>query len=250
MLSSKRLWWTVLTLLLLTPWICFADAAHPIPQESDTLVARLAGVAERVEQATTHVYTVHPGDTLWEVAKKLGVSVGELMHQNHVTAPERLQIGQSLHYTTSGGGASKPGAANNELRDIAVARQQVMASRSERPKVMPVGTKILFCTVTAYTAGYESTGKTPADPLFGITSTGTRALQGVTVAVDPRIIPYGTKLYIPGVGFRVAEDTGGAIVGAHIDVYCSSVAFARQFGVQTDVPVYILPDWYTPPSAA
>ncbi len=52
----------------------------------------------------------------------------------------------------------------------------------------------------------------------GITATGTVATQGRTIAVDPEIIPYGTKVMIDGHEY-VAEDTGGAIRGNKIDIY-------------------------------
>lgn len=99
---------------------------------------------------------------------------------------------------------------------------------------------VLYCTLTAYTAGPESTGKAPGDAGYGITSTGQRAVQGLTVAVDPHVIPYGTELFIPGVGLRVAEDTGGAIVGHHIDVFYNDVQVAREFGVKRNIPVFVV----------
>lgn len=51
------------------------------------------------------------------------------------------------------------------------------------------------------------------------TKTGTCAKIGRSVAVDPKVIPLGSELFIEGVGLRTAEDTGGSIDGKHIDVY-------------------------------
>jgi 3D (Asp-Asp-Asp) domain-containing protein/LysM repeat protein len=51
----------------------------------------------------------------------------------------------------------------------------------------------------------------------GTTATGTTVRKG-TVAVDPSVIPLGTRMYIPGYGYGVAEDTGGAIIGNIIDL--------------------------------
>lgn len=74
----------------------------------------------------------------------------------------------------------------------------------------------------------------------GITATGTKAKQGRTIAVDPSVIPYGTKVVINGHTY-VAEDCGGAIDGNRIDIYMSSHKEALQFGVQY-ATVYIVKD--------
>ena len=52
---------------------------------------------------------------------------------------------------------------------------------------------------------------------YGTTATGTIVQKG-TVAVDPSVFPLGTRMYIPGYGYGVAEDTGGAIIGHIIDL--------------------------------
>lgn len=63
----------------------------------------------------------------------------------------------------------------------------------------------------------------------GFTASGIRAGHGV-IAVDPRVIPLGTRLFIPGYGRAVAGDTGGAIVGHRVDLGFDGLADAREFG--------------------
>lgn len=93
---------------------------------------------------------------------------------------------------------------------------------------------------TAYTAGPESTGKRPGDKGYGITASGMKAQRGV-VAVDTRVIPIGTKLYIEGYGYAIAGDTGSAIKGNKIDVFLDSYTDAINYGVR-NVDVYVLGD--------
>jgi uncharacterized protein YabE (DUF348 family) len=62
-----------------------------------------------------------------------------------------------------------------------------------------------------------ATWYTAASAGGGSTATGTTVRKG-TVAVDPRLIPLGTSMYIPGYGYGVAEDTGGAVIGNIIDL--------------------------------
>jgi uncharacterized protein YabE (DUF348 family) len=99
---------------------------------------------------------------------------------------------------------------------------------------------------TAYTASFKDTGKHPDDPGFGITRTGIKAKKGV-VAVDPKVIPLGTRLYIeiegstPDYGYAIAADTGGAIKGNKIDLYYDSQEYVDSFGVKK-AKVYILLD--------
>ena len=72
----------------------------------------------------------------------------------------------------------------------------------------------------------------------GITSTGVTATTNRTIAVDPTVIPYGSKVVINGQVY-VAEDCGGAIKNNRIDIYMGSHAEALNSGV-FDVEVYLL----------
>ena len=60
----------------------------------------------------------------------------------------------------------------------------------------------------------------------GITSSGAKVQPGVTVAADTSILPYGTVIYIEGVGLRVVQDTGSAVVGNKLDVAVNTHAEA------------------------
>lgn len=63
----------------------------------------------------------------------------------------------------------------------------------------------------------------------GITASGAPVESGLTVAVDPEVIPIGTVLYIEGVGVRVAQDTGSAVNGQKIDVAVDTHAEAENW---------------------
>lgn len=63
----------------------------------------------------------------------------------------------------------------------------------------------------------------------GITATGTEARPG-TVAADPRVLPFGTILHVPGYGYGRVEDTGGDIKGTRIDLFYTSHTEALEWG--------------------
>lgn len=91
-----------------------------------------------------------------------------------------------------------------------------------------------YAVITAYTAGVESTGKSPGHPDYGKTASGTKVAEGRTIAMD-KSIPFGTKVKIEGFGDQIfiVEDRGGAIVGNKIDLYMEHLSDAQNFGVQT-----------------
>jgi uncharacterized protein YabE (DUF348 family)/3D (Asp-Asp-Asp) domain-containing protein len=75
------------------------------------------------------------------------------------------------------------------------------------------------------------------------TATGVDAVRDPnswsTIAVDPSVIPLGTKVYVEGYGYAIAQDTGSAIIGKHIDCFFYTVADMNAWGTRT-VNVYIL----------
>jgi len=93
-------------------------------------------------------------------------------------------------------------------------------------------------TATAYSLDYNSTGKLPGDPGYGITKSGMQAAYGI-VAVDPTIIPLGSKLFIEGYGIAIAGDIGSAIKGYRVDLFYEDVNDALRFGRQ-QLNVYVL----------
>jgi 3D (Asp-Asp-Asp) domain-containing protein len=94
-------------------------------------------------------------------------------------------------------------------------------------------------SVTAYTSGKESTGKTKENADYGITATGATVKEGLTVASDWNYIPPGSRIYIEGVGERVVQDAGGDIKGQKLDLYIADLKQAIQFGVQK-LKVYLV----------
>lgn len=104
--------------------------------------------------------------------------------------------------------------------------------------------EVMQLEATAYCPCYSCCGKYPGNKWYNITATGTKGRVGV-IAVDPRVIPLGTKVYIEGLngaknyGYAVAEDTGGAIKGQIIDLYLNTHKETINWGRQ-QVKVYIL----------
>jgi uncharacterized protein YabE (DUF348 family)/3D (Asp-Asp-Asp) domain-containing protein len=101
----------------------------------------------------------------------------------------------------------------------------------------PVNTVIYYAAASLHTTGVQpenmnvmriermyatwynaaSSGKPATHPAYGITASGMALTKGI-VAVDPAVIPLGTRLYVPGYGFAIAADTGGGIKGNMIDL--------------------------------
>lgn len=121
-------------------------------------------------------------------------------------------------------------AVGTKRKVARLVRSPIRVTRGEART--PAG-RVLYMQATAY-APYYGRG------VDGVTANGMQAQKGV-VAVDPRVIPLGTKLYIEGYGYAVAADTGGAIKGNRIDLCYNTPAECFRFGRQT-VKVTILDD--------
>ena len=98
--------------------------------------------------------------------------------------------------------------------------------KSDEYKLVYIGNYKL----THYCPGYHGA---PCGTGDGITATGTKVTAGRTIAVDPKKIPYGSKVYIEGYGWRVAEDCGGSVKGNHIDIAMNSHTEAINMGTKT-----------------
>lgn len=104
------------------------------------------------------------------------------------------------------------------------ARAAVQKSQTLQPKTPPVA--------PAPSGGRQLTVSATCYVLKGITATGVPVGRGV-VAVDPNVIPLGSKLYIPGYGKGVAADVGGGIKGAIIDLWYPSYSECAKWGRRT-----------------
>lgn len=112
---------------------------------------------------------------------------------------------------------------------VVIGRRSYVASRG-----FFSGRKVLTMIATGYDASPASNGGSRS----GRSATGLRIGHGI-VAVDPRYIPLGTRLYIEGYGYAVAADTGRAIKGNRIDLGHDSRAAAERVG-RRKVIVHIL----------
>ncbi|MEH6943982.1 ubiquitin-like domain-containing protein [Bacillus sp. JJ722] len=141
----------------------------------------------------------------------------------------------------------KEGLVSNQYEIIKENGKEVKRSlmssevlRESQNKVVAVGTKDINNTVSrgAPSGGRELTVTATAYTAYcngcsGLTATGFDLRSNPNakiIAVDPRVIPLGTKVYVEGYGYAIAADTGGAIKGNKIDVFFSSKSSAYQWG--------------------
>ncbi|MFB9973120.1 3D domain-containing protein [Allobacillus sp. GCM10007489] len=95
---------------------------------------------------------------------------------------------------------------------------------------------------TGYTAGAESTGKSPGHPNYGITFSGLEVQRDElsTIAADPKFLPLGSVLYIPNYGYGIVADTGSAIKGNKIDLYYETVDEVFSQWGKKEIDVFVI----------
>ncbi|MDX1663063.1 MAG: ubiquitin-like domain-containing protein [Candidatus Promineifilaceae bacterium] len=177
-----------------------------------------AGDTIQVVRVTEDYLTVDeaiPYETLWQATEQLEIDERGL-----------LQAGQ-------------PGIYRQRIRiryengaPVAETPAGAWVAREPSDEIIGYGTKIIVrvletpdgvfeywrrvrMRVTSYTAA--SAGKPPDHPAYGITASGVRAGTGV-VAIDPRVVPFRSWVYVPGYGPGFAGDTGGGVKGRWIDL--------------------------------
>ncbi|WP_019241789.1 MULTISPECIES: 3D domain-containing protein [Bacillus] len=183
-------------------------------------------------------YKVLAGDSLWKIGQQFGVEVADIKTWNNLT-DDLIFPNQNLviHKTNT--------TVKNTTQENVKNENQKEQSKSEEPVEQPVKNDVttsvegdVVKTLTMEATAYSETG----EGTTGMTATGLnlRANPNLKViAVDPKVIPLGTKVYVEGYGYATAEDTGGAIKGNRIDVFIPSETEVNQWG-RKQVQVKIL----------
>lgn len=171
-------------------------------------------------------------DSLVEAARSASARLAKLSRK----LADRQRELEQLAAARAAAAASLADARSERLRTIASLRARSrsnaasIASLERRARVLASAPPIAGGTATAQLDASRSiTVVATGYALGGRTATG-RPVGWGSVAVDPSVIPLGSRLAIPGYGIGVAADTGGAIRGARIDLWFPTVAQARTWG--------------------
>ncbi|WP_207940334.1 hypothetical protein DOK78_002183 [Enterococcus sp. DIV2402] len=182
-------------------------------------------------------HTVRSHDTLSNISIQYfgdASYVNKIAQDNNISNPDIIFDGQQLKINTDGSAEVSAPATTTEPAVAEVQADTQTEAQPEQTTQSPSGR-----TLTMESTAYSSD---PADTLGGgtVTATGQNLLSNpMAVAVDPNVIPLGTRLYVEGYGEAIASDTGGAIQGNIVDVHFSTYAECIAWGRRT-VQVTIL----------
>ena len=164
---------------------------------------------------------------LWDVVLVLiGIVLGVYLSESRVQAATSVSIPPRCEYVgvmpTEPQKGAEPPTAVNGTQAATMPDAEMVEAIGERWESLGV----FRCT--AYCGCRQCNGKWYGQP----SASGAPLQEGVTVAIDKRLIPFFSTLNIDGVGVRVAHDTGRRIKGKCIDVYIPNHAIASAFGIQ------------------
>ncbi|MCJ7988787.1 LysM peptidoglycan-binding domain-containing protein [Priestia sp. OVS21] len=168
-------------------------------------------------------YKVQPGDTMWSVAQRHGISISQLKQWNNLSS-NTIYINQVLQVGGQAAAQAKPSTPATTAPSTPSTSTPAPAPSQERKSV----SKEITVEATAYTAYCAGCS--------GITATGIDLRSNPNrkvIAVDPRVIPLGSRVYVEGYGEAIAGDTGGAIKGTRVDLFMASQSSALNWGRKT-----------------
>jgi len=157
------------------------------------------------------------------------------------TAKTKIAAKEKAEKAAAEKAAAEKAAAEKAAKEQAAREAQAAAEKeaAEQAAAQAATTQPVGQTFIMESTAYSSD---PADALGGgtVTATGQNLLTNpMAVAVDPNVIPLGTRLYVEGYGEAIASDTGGAIKGNIVDVHFSTYEQCIQWG-RRQVKVTIL----------
>ncbi|MGB3570344.1 MAG: LysM peptidoglycan-binding domain-containing protein [Priestia megaterium] len=168
-------------------------------------------------------YKVQPGDTMWSVAQRHGISISQLKQWNNLSS-NTIYINQVLQVGGQAAAQAKPSTPATTVPSTPSTSTPAPAPVQESKSV----SKEITVEATAYTAYCAGCS--------GITATGIDLRSNPNrkvIAVDPRVIPLGSRVYVEGYGEAIAGDTGGAIKGTRVDLFMASQSSALNWGRKT-----------------
>ena len=192
-----------------------------IVPHSEIQVVRVEKVTDVVEEETNFAVETKKEDSLLKGKEKVvqdGVN-GTVSRTYEVVKENGKEVSRSM--------MSEKIIKEPTKKVVAVGTKVVTASvsRGTNSAAAPSGGKEFYVTATAYTA--HCNGCT------GVTATGINLKSNPNlkvIAVDPSVIPLGSKVWVEGYGHAIAGDTGGAIKGNKIDLFVASKSQAYDFG--------------------
>jgi len=183
--------------------------------------------------------TVEPGETITvqRVEYRKATETVEVPYKTETKGVDTLPQGTSKVVTKGQNGEDKVTYKIKYVDGVEASREEIARETVKAP-VTEVIEKSTVGTINGAEYSRKFVVKAYSYTGGGRTASGKPAAVG-RIAVDPRVIPLGTRVYVEGYGFAEAADTGGNIKGNTIDVYYNSLSQCRQWGVR-NVTIYIL----------